>query len=613
MTSKVTKKKNKKHPPQAFKQPAKPLKLQQPTANKFEKFFPLIVFLFAFLLYSNTLNHGFVMDDGADITNNVTVQKGIKAIPEIFKESSVFGSTGENFGPYRPLTLTLFAFIKEFFGNHSPTFHFVSVLLYAVLCVVIYFLIRKFFYKYHFLFPLVVTLLFVAHPVHVEVAANIKSTDEILSLLFCSFAAFAAHSYVTKSSKFKIFKLFFFFTCAMFTKESAITFVVIIPMMLYFFIEGVSWKKLFTVGAILASGAVFYVICRNIAVEQIPQDIMVINNTVAKADFTGRYSTISWIMLYYLRLLIFPNVLSWDYSYNQIPLKSWGDPMVILSLFIYASMIAFALLKLKAKNIYSFCILFFLGTIILTTNIFILIIATMAERFLFTPSLAFCIALTVLFFKISGKQANKAVIATMLLVFLIPYSIKTFSRNKDWKSNLTLFESGAKTSPNSYRTNMAYGWEELTAGEKETDSLKKKQFFETALYHLKRGTGIYGKMANDWYNLGVAFGHVNNTDSAIVSYREAVAIDPNLRNANYNLGALLMGKKDYKNALPYFLKVEQTDKDFMDIQFKIALAYHFLGDAQNAIPHYEKFLVTNPGNPDATTNLAIAKRTVGQH
>src|ERR1035437_1418736 len=129
--------------------PAKKQAQQKPVAKKqfsiSEYQFPILIFLFAFLLYSNTLHHGFVMDDGAMIANHTTVQKGFKGIKELFGQSSVYGSTKENFGTYRPLTMSLFALEKQFFGNNSTAFHFVQVLLYAVLCVVIFVLLKKLF------------------------------------------------------------------------------------------------------------------------------------------------------------------------------------------------------------------------------------------------------------------------------------------------------------------------------------------------------------------------------------------------------------------------------------------------------------------------------------
>ena len=48
----------------------------------------LILFIVAFLLYSNTINHEYAWDDSIVITENPRVQKGISGIPALFLKSN---------------------------------------------------------------------------------------------------------------------------------------------------------------------------------------------------------------------------------------------------------------------------------------------------------------------------------------------------------------------------------------------------------------------------------------------------------------------------------------------------------------------------------------------
>jgi len=53
---------------------------------------PCLTFVFlTFILYSNTLNHFFVLDDGMVIAENSFTQQGIKGIPGIFKYDTFVG------------------------------------------------------------------------------------------------------------------------------------------------------------------------------------------------------------------------------------------------------------------------------------------------------------------------------------------------------------------------------------------------------------------------------------------------------------------------------------------------------------------------------------------
>ena len=51
----------------------------------------IVIFLFAFLLYANTLGHQWAQDDTIVITDNMFTQKGIAGIPDIFNKDTFYG------------------------------------------------------------------------------------------------------------------------------------------------------------------------------------------------------------------------------------------------------------------------------------------------------------------------------------------------------------------------------------------------------------------------------------------------------------------------------------------------------------------------------------------
>ena len=65
----------------------------------------------------------------------------------------------------------------------SAVGHLVNVLLYGVCCGLLFLILVRILPRRDAFLPLLTTLLFVAHPIHTEVVANIKSRDEILALL----------------------------------------------------------------------------------------------------------------------------------------------------------------------------------------------------------------------------------------------------------------------------------------------------------------------------------------------------------------------------------------------------------------------------------------------
>src|ERR1039458_2075714 len=167
----------------------------------------IIVGVFAFLLYAQSIRYSYALDDNFVISDNNLIKKGFEAIPEILKTNYLSGFSNGNYsGPtYRPTSLILFAIEWQLFPNSPHVYHFISVLLFAVSCFILFLLLCKLFYKQNLLFPFVCCMLYAAHPIHTEVVNNIKSSDEILCFLFGISAIFFAIKSVTEKFNLNIF------------------------------------------------------------------------------------------------------------------------------------------------------------------------------------------------------------------------------------------------------------------------------------------------------------------------------------------------------------------------------------------------------------------------
>ena len=81
--------------------------------------FLLVMGLLSLLLYLNTSSHGFVLDDISAITDNFVVQKGLDGLSTIWTTHYRYGYWGEGGSLYRPLTLSLFAWLWEVWPDTS--------------------------------------------------------------------------------------------------------------------------------------------------------------------------------------------------------------------------------------------------------------------------------------------------------------------------------------------------------------------------------------------------------------------------------------------------------------------------------------------------------------
>ena len=157
-----------------------------------------VIVVLVLAIYGNTINHEFVMDDSLYIVNNKVVQN--HQWENIFTKSSTWGNDGVNDGAYRPIVLASFVLDHVFFGDKPSGYHVIQIVLYAVLCVLIFVFLRKLLKSENLWIPTIITLLFVAHPIHTEVVANIKSRDEILGMLFLIISGIAFLNYIKAST-----------------------------------------------------------------------------------------------------------------------------------------------------------------------------------------------------------------------------------------------------------------------------------------------------------------------------------------------------------------------------------------------------------------------------
>jgi len=140
-------------------------------------FFISSLFL-SFILYSNTIKGGFVLDDSF-FTDRVELRSA-PYIPQLFFEPVLPFNVSS--GIYRPLTYASFSLNYVLFGESPVSFHIVNVLLNGIVAFLVFVISFKLFKNIPL--SICVFLLFSFFPIHSEVVANIKSRDELLGALF---------------------------------------------------------------------------------------------------------------------------------------------------------------------------------------------------------------------------------------------------------------------------------------------------------------------------------------------------------------------------------------------------------------------------------------------
>ncbi len=599
---------------------AKQIQKQEKSKRSLLRLLGLLVAITGFLLYSNTLNHDYVLDDFGLIRDNTQTKQGISAVPAIFKSSYRFGMNITDYQLYRPLTKAMFAIEWEIAPDKPALSHWINVLFYALLCYVLFRTLSKYM-NGAMLIPFITAMIFAAHPLHTEVVANIKSRDEIVCFLLVLTAIWSLHSYITKGSTRAYVAGIGCFFVSLFAKESAITFIAVVPLMYYFFTNAGRDKYIKTLAGMISVTLVFLLIRSKILGHVESLIPMEDNSIVAIKGFLLQRANAIYILGVYLSKLVYPYPLISDASYNTFPpvgLSSWKFliPFVILT-----GAAVYAIIRFKKKDIISFSILYFFITASIISNVIILIGTNYGERLMFVPSLGFCLIVAVLISRLlSSEKANeayagfksfindnlKAIAAIGIIVVL--FAFPTMARNETWKNNLSLYTTDVQNVPNSahmlfYLANHISN-EDYLEGKPDTMVLRARL---EAMEYLNRAVKIFPQYADGYQRRGLIYSHLKNYKQAEEDYKLALRYNPSHPIVYNNYGTLCFDQKRYEEAMTNFKQAVRYNPNYAHALNNVASVYGVYGLGET------EMMTKDPANRDKHSrqarenfNLAIA-------
>jgi hypothetical protein len=115
--------------------------------------------------------------------------------------------------------------------------HFNNIWTYGLGCVFLYMVFARYFFRKQQDLAFLAALLFTMHPIHSEAIANVKSRDEIFSLIFVSLTFLYSFKYLETKKNKDLFWASFMFLMALLSKEYAVMLFLLIPFAVYTFTE----------------------------------------------------------------------------------------------------------------------------------------------------------------------------------------------------------------------------------------------------------------------------------------------------------------------------------------------------------------------------------------
>lgn len=568
----------------------------------------MIIILLSFLIYGNTLFNEFTYDDFHTIVNNERVHQGISEIPSFFYDPVV--SVNKPRPIYRPIPYVTHAIEYQLFGLSPKIGHFMNIMFFILCGIVLFLFLKRLLPNYHPVFPFLMTIVFIAHPIHTESIANIKGRDDLLAFIGGVLSLLFALKYTSQRSCRDLIMSSLTLLVAIYSKENVVTLLALIPLSCYWISSdnlGRSIQKNWILYTVLLSVVVFFFVLR-FSVWEVNFDSIynVKDNPILNANgLNEKISTILNVWGLAIYKMFFPYPLLYHYGLNYIPITNFFDYKVWLSCTLLIGICSIVLKFIWKKNLFAYAIALFLITFSVYGHLF-LGVTIFNERYLFFPSIAVGVILIQGIIQLLRvNTAKKLAFNTTkdymvwggLGLVLIVYCSLTFTRNQDWKNNFSLFSSDIKYLENNVMANFDYS---LTLMKRNPEKYKDK-----VLSHRRKLVQLHPSSFS-YRALGEAYMNYRLNDKAKECFLEALKINPNNNRANWGVGLIYYRQKDFNNAIKYLEILKNTN--YVEPSKYIYLARAYASNVNATTSDLEKGIaVLIEGEKKYPNNIVILK------
>ena len=405
------------------------------------------------LAFSNSFQSGFVLDNKGLLLDPRIREVTPENIALILKHT-YWWPTGEA-GLYRPFTTLSYLFNYAILGGgDQPTgYHWLNLILHVGNVSLAYVLALRLLRRF---WPAVfVAGLWAVHPALTESVTNIVGRADLLAAT-AVLSGLLMYMKSTEASGwarvFWLVGLAIVTTIGVFSKESAVA---ILPLIVLY--EIAWWEErrphpalLYGCVATLLPIAVMLYQRSVVLAASPPAEFPFTDNPIVGTDWwTGRLTAVK-VMARYLWLTIWPQQLSVDYSYNQIPLAHGAIEDWLAGLIVLAFAIGIVLLYRWNRTCFFLACFAFLN-FVPASNLLFPIGSIMADRLLYLPSLGLLACLVMAIYAIARRPKTAVLAPIALCLIAAGFTLRTWVRNRDWQSDLSIAIADVRISPNSFK------------------------------------------------------------------------------------------------------------------------------------------------------------------
>jgi tetratricopeptide (TPR) repeat protein len=540
-----------------------------------------LLFLVSFSVFIPSLRNGLVWDDVTHVeTWSPRLESAGLDFDLLVPQRSEKAKAGKYF---RPMYFASLVIDQRLWGVTPFGFHLTSIVLHSITTVLLYFLILLLFKEFKrgpgedeaFLS----SMLFALYPLHVESVSFIAARGDLLAAAF--FLACFIFYILSYRKFFFIILAGVFFYFSFLSKEVAFSFPIIIlgfDLVSRRFLTRSNIYKYLIIGSLvvvyfyLRSGSfanflniVHEYSFREAGVSPGIGEFIII--------FLGTY-------LFYAWKLLFPYTL--NHFIGTIP---GGDALhIIISALLITAVIAVFVISVKKKeNVTAFSLLWVfaaLGPAVMIA-IYPLAITRFAERFLYVPSLGYCLLAGYLILRGGRLTGRKWAGFTAGALLCVSYLVATVAGQLAWKDNVTFWEAAVRKSPDQIAPRINYGEALRQSGRVEEAIRQHLAALGPGIESMDRGkASAASSLASDYLQKG-------DYENAERYLKLALEYDSSTEGTyNYHMGLIYLGKNDPGTAGKYLAKAVEIAPKNAKAQYLLGAAYALEADKDKSADKY---------------------------
>jgi tetratricopeptide (TPR) repeat protein len=534
-----------------------------------------IVLILGIVIYSNSFDCSFHFDDLGSIIENKNIQDG--ATPQ-----SVWASSHNRFWPYYSLAINYRLGGLEVWG-----YHFFNLLVHLINTLIVYWLVILIFKtpvlkenkaaEKKNLLAFAVALLFVSHPLATQsVTYIVQRMASMVALFYFLSVALYIKGRITENSTKYLYLIGAGFSALMcFTsKENGYTLPLSIILTEFCLLQtkkiSFSYKD-YRVWLALFISVLFVGFALSRFTLSIFAPIPPVHGNTYTLTWQNYLYTQFSVIVKYIQLLFLPIHQNLDYDYNIS--NSLFEIRTLMSLLLLLGLLIIALLQYNKNRLISFCILWFFITLSVESSV-VPIADVIFEHRTYLPSLGFFILFSYLIVQLTSKAGKTLPLLILSVIGIINASL-TYSRNKVWKDDESLYSDVIEKAPTKAR---AWG--------SRADIYRDRGEDEKAMSDYNEAITLSPTYAIALHNRAGIFEKQNKLEKAIEDYSRAIASDSNYLKALYNRGSVYNRIGKYDSSIIDLTKAIKIDPKFTNAYVNRGSAYVNIGDNNKAIEDF---------------------------